>query len=181
MTRRAAEIICGHPIVALCFWVAATASVCVLAPSRDRIAMSEPTALLPADEPSQVALAVERQAFPEISARSRTVIILERRAGLTPADLAYVGRLTGRLATRRARQDGWRILSPIAQPFLRSRLISSDGQAAMIVVNMNTHWVTTAGKLDVERIEAIAREERLPDGLSHWSAGWRSYRRAIVV
>ncbi len=178
-----AKHVCHRPGRTVLVWIAVTVTFAALAPSPERVAEVEPTAFLPDDEPYRIALAVEHDAFPEIAARSRTVIVFERETGLTPLDHAHIADVARRLVTqhdtfgpgrsrgltpsaRTGRRSPWRVLSPGGQPFLRSRLVSQDGCAAMIVVSSDTNWVTSAGRMEAEEIARIAGVIPQPNGLN---------------
>ncbi len=173
-------------------WTAAAVVAAALSPSRERLAEIEPLTVMPADQPYNVALEIERRAFPGLASRARTVLVLERPGGLTQTDEAYLGRLTQ--ALREAGGDGrdWRVQSPTTHPFLRSRLLSPDGAAAMIVVHSDANYVTHRCHEQVQRIESVARSS-LPAGLTLEIAGegglgrdlseasTRAYRRTTWV
>jgi len=156
------------------WWIIAWVTVAVVlglcSPSAEQIAAVEPASLLPPDEPVNIAIHLERRAFPEIASRTRTVLVFERGAGLTRADRDYLADLTQRLVLATKPGPGpkpaeWRIQSPMSQPFLRSRLLSADGRAAMIIVHSDVNYVTHRNHADVEKIEALGRPG-LPAGLS---------------
>ena len=136
-----------------------------VAPSEERIAAVEPQSLIPADQPYNVAVELARRAFPSLASRTRTVLVFERPGGLNESDHAYLGKLTARLAAAATEYSAWRVQSPTSQPFLRTRLLSSDGQAAMILVHSDSNYVTHRSGAEVTRIESLARQD-LPTGLT---------------
>lgn len=131
------------------------------APDPQALADREPASLLPPDQPYNQALRIAESAFPT-TARTRTILVFERLGGLTDTDHRYLADVARRLADR---QHPWRVLSGETQPFLRSRLSSPDGQAAMILVNQDLNFLTRPCIAQVQEIDALAREG-LPAGLS---------------
>ncbi|MFQ5489726.1 MAG: MMPL family transporter [Phycisphaerae bacterium] len=145
-------------------WLAVAVLLTWLSPSRARLEAVEPPSLIPADQPYNRSLELERRAFPELASRTHTVLVFERPAGLTAADHVYLGELTERLRKAGRSGTGWRLQSPADQPLFRSRLLSSDGQAALVVVLSDANYVTHHSQVEVQRIEAICRSG-LPAGL----------------
>jgi RND superfamily putative drug exporter len=154
-----------HPWWVVTAWLAAALVLALISPSPERVAGVEPRSLLPLDEPYNRAVDLERRAFPELAARTRTVLIFERGDGLDSTDHEYLADLTLRLQRAYADGEGRRVQSPASQPYLRSRLVSADGQAAMIVVHSDANYLTHRSRAEVERIEAVAWAG-LPAGLS---------------
>ncbi len=157
--------VCRHPWLCVLGWAALGAVLTGYAPSAERVAAVEPVSLMPADEPYNVAVELERQAFPALASRTRTVLAFERTTGLTTADHAYLADATQRLRRAATNDSPWRVQSPASHPFLRSRLLSSDGQVALLVVHSDANYVTHRSAHEIERIEAVAREG-LPEGLT---------------
>lgn len=145
-------------------WVALAAALALASPSAERLAEVEPVSLMPDDEPYNRALAFEREAFPELAFRTRTVLIFERSSGLTDTDRAYLTGLSRQLA-KAADAEGWRVQSPMLQPYLTTRLLSADGQAAMIVLSSDVNYLTHHSELQVRKAEQVVREN-LPEGLT---------------
>jgi RND superfamily putative drug exporter len=150
-----------HPLVIVAGWMVVGVGIRLLAPGSHTFAAREPASLLPPDQPYNRALKVAESAFPT-TARTQTVLIVERPTGLTDADHRYLAEVARRLSDH---GHPWRVLSGETQPFLRSRLRSADGQAAMIIVNQNLNYLTRPCIAQVNEIEALAREG-LPAGLS---------------
>ena len=136
MFDRLGASVWGHPWRWVTAWAALTVLLGVSGPSLERIVhlrRIEPASLLPPDEPYNIAVDLERRAFPELASRTRTVLIFERDHGLHQADYEYLADLTRRLQLaagpgpeRQPGLAGWRVQSPVSQPYLRSRLLSTS-------------------------------------------------------
>jgi RND superfamily putative drug exporter len=151
-----------HPWAILLAWVGVVGLLTASAPSPEAVASAEPPSLLPDHQPYNQALEVARQAFPQTVARTRTVLIFERAEGLHTSDLDFVMEVTSRLLAEAGGR--WRVLAPATHPHLQSRLVARDGQAVMIVVNMDSNYLVKTSVDQVEAVDALARRG-LPDGL----------------
>jgi len=98
-----------------------------------------------------------QQAFPQLAAESTLAVIAQRTGGITAADLQRLAQLADdvRQAT------GAPVLSP-ASPLLRRRLLSPDGQAAMLVVNLPTSFVSPHTLAATERVLDLAHADAPP-------------------
>ncbi len=143
-------------------WAALAATLHGIGPTPAQLAQIEPRSLMADDERYNQALRVERESFPDVASRTRTVLVFAHNPALTTEDHAYLARLTARLAQESAERH-WQVRSPISQPFLRPRLLSSDGQAAMIIVGLDINYVTDRCRREVGLIERLARKD-LPAG-----------------
>ena len=114
---------------------------------------------LPDDAPHNIAMRLVRRAFPDLAARSQIVIVGHRPTGLTPDDLAWLNRV----AQDAAKVTGRRALSP-TMPFFKRRLVSSDGQVAMVLVNLPSNFLSGVSVETVERIDKLLQPGR-PAGL----------------
>lgn len=151
-----------HPWVVLLGWMGAVGLLTVSAPSPESVASAEPPSLLPAHQPYNQALEAARRAFPQTVARTRTVLIFERVEGLNASDHDFMLEVTARLLAESGGR--WRVLAPSTHPHLQSRLVARDGQAVMIVVNMDSNYLVQASVDQVEAIDVLARRG-LPAGL----------------
>ncbi len=115
---------------------------------------------LPEEAPHNQAMVVLRGAFPEMAARSQIVVVGHRPAGLTAEDIAWLN--SAALAIRQA--TGGEVLSP-AMPFFDRRLRSADGQAAMVIGNLSSHFISATTAVAVGRVEELLDADR-PDGLT---------------
>ncbi len=154
------ELIARRPLLIILAWGLVIGGGVIWAVLGAEAPPGDVGSFLPADSPHNRAMALLREAFPTIAARSRIVIIAQRRTGLTPEDFDWLARAA------RAAGDATegRVLSP-ALPFLMPRLVSRDQQAAMAVVSLSSNFISPATKAAVERVEAIVRADP-PAGLA---------------
>ncbi len=156
-----------RPLVCIGVWIAIALITGYLAPSQERLQLSEPASLLPEDAPVNVAMGLQRASFTSAIPRSQIVMVFHRAAGLQPADERYLDRLA-RTLQEEGRQDGrenWRVKSAKLSPFMRPRLRSEDGQASMVVVELEVNFLTQRAAKAVERVEHLV-QENLPQGLT---------------
>lgn len=117
-------------------------------------------AVLPLEHPWYKATQRMGQAFAKLKSRSMVVVIVFREQGVTQADLAWMGRLGERVKTAL----DFEVLSPTV-PFLRHRLVSGNGKAAMLIVNLPTSFISATSAKSVGQIESIMHKQAAPAGL----------------
>ena len=166
-------------------------------------ARSEPESFLPEWTAYRKAAAALKESFPNSSGLSQVAVVFERRGGpLTGEDLAAVERIARQIPLPRTgpagREDlaGINVRSPQSIPLPRNPLISphsNAGQAALIVVNLPSHFVSLRSARVVQHIRAILSAPALPDGLAaevtgsaafgndYALAGKRSHQRTLRV
>jgi RND superfamily putative drug exporter len=105
---------------------------------------------LPDDHPVNKASQLTREAFPKLDFHSQIVAIAHRAEGLTPEDFDWLGRVAQAAESQMGRQ----VLSP-SLTFLRHRLVSRNGQAAMLIVNLPSNFVSAAAAASVNQFESI--------------------------
>jgi len=115
---------------------------------------------LPASAPHNRAMAMYRQAFDDLASRSQIVILGCRPSGLSADDIHW---LDG-IAKSAYKATGYKVLSP-AEMFLDRRLVSANRQAAMVVVNLPSNFISAATVATVERVEELTHDNR-PEGLT---------------
>ena len=179
MLARLAKSVAAHPVLWIVGWLVVAAACALTTPSPDELARIEPRSLLASDEPYNRSLALEREAFPDIASRTRTVVIFESDAKLTSEHEAFLRKLSDRLQGDIATERGWTVISPTTQPLMQSRLRSEDGQSAMVVVCSDTNYLTRRSVNDVETIESMIAEA-IPEGLRYEITGEGGLGRDLV-
>jgi RND superfamily putative drug exporter len=165
MLKRLADLSASRPSIVIAIWLLVMVGLVIYGPSAERMAERDTAGFLAPHEPSEEARTLEAELFPDVGSPSRTVFVFERDRELTDADEAYIREISERLAERGRKLGRWRVISPMQQPYLRRRLISPDGRAAMVIVNGSLHWATFRSGLDVKEMDLIARADP-PPGLT---------------
>ncbi|MCG3138189.1 MAG: hypothetical protein HJJLKODD_02050 [Phycisphaerae bacterium] len=126
---------------------------------------SEPASVLPISGELYQAQQLELRAFPQQSAQSQIVLIFHRSEGLSTSDQQFLQQIVEQLRQNSSgTRDSWRVMAAELEPTLRSRLYSRDGQAAMIVLNLQVNFITQRAMAAVLRAETLVRPQ-LPAGL----------------
>lgn len=180
MFRHLGELIARYPLRFVGAWLVVLIFVGLFRPDPLRVADAEPNHVVPSDAPSSIARQRALDAFPDAFGRSRAVLIHERRPTLTDADHAYINAVAIRLREAADRYDRWTVIAPSDSPLHRHRLVSADGQCAMIVVLLNSHWTTKRGARMVDAIESVVADGR-PDGLGVELTGTAGIGRDYAV
>jgi RND superfamily putative drug exporter len=145
-------------------WAVVAAGVWLPAPRIPTLLQDDATGCLPADMPSQRAWSRLAAEFPEAAPRSRAAVIFAHVSGLTADDRAYVGDLARRLNARSAELN-WRIRAVETAPYLQPLLESSDGEAAIIVVDLPAEMLTHSSVRRVREIKQELSAVPAPPGL----------------
>ena len=161
MFERLGRAIARHPYWFILIWSIAVAGGAVWMTVSGPVSGGDVGSFLPPDAPSNQALALINRAFPQLAAHSLIAIIAHRPAGLTGDDFAWLSKT----ASCVAEQTRQRVLSP-AVGFLRHRLVSPDQQAAMIVVNLPTNFISTRTAATVHQVEQTVLAAEPPAGLT---------------
>jgi len=152
--------IADRPVRLVMAWALVLAAAAVYSAGVGERPPADVGSFLPPESAHSRAQELSRRAFPLLAHQSYIVLLAVRPAGLTPQDMAWIHDT----AVRAGEQTERRVLSP-ANPFLRHRLLSPDGRAAMVVIGLSGNYISAASIAAVERVEACCREGR-PDGLT---------------
>lgn len=136
-------------------WVAVTGLLVLVAPAWNDVARDGDLDYLPKKMPSVLGREMMARAFPERSAKSEIVVILERRDGpLTERDVAVADAVGKALADLDALPlaDVWTPATPQIGRMLKSP-VSKHGQACLVVANLNVDFAAT------KTIEVLAAVE----------------------
>ncbi len=125
--------------------------------------------LLPPGSPYNQAVEIVQREFPGLAGRSRVVIVGYQPGGLTPSDLNWLSRAAYQAAEAAEKVTGEKISDKVLtpdKPYLRPRLVSQDGAAAMAVVSLPTSFVNPITARTVDVIEKTLRQIETPADLS---------------
>ncbi|MGD8397504.1 MAG: MMPL family transporter, partial [Anaerolineae bacterium] len=157
-----------YPIIAA--WGALLAVVLVLAPSMSDVVTSDQSSYLPVDEPSVVAAQIAREYFPDQASPSQAVLVVESQSGSIhdAPQQAYLEALTRWIEQDLPADIVGTVLSPV-DPALSERLISADGQAAMIFVGLSGSIEDPATLETLEQMQA--RLDTAPEQMAGYVTG----------
>jgi putative drug exporter of the RND superfamily len=141
-------------------WVLVVGAAALWSYRSTRVPPGEVGSFLPQDAPHLQSSRLIQDVFPDIWANSTLVVVAHREGGLAPADFEWLGWLAG--ASHSA--TGGKTLSPTV-PFLRNRLVSGDSQAAMVVVNLPTNFISEGTIKAVDDVAELITKGNRPGGL----------------
>ncbi len=157
-----------YPIIAA--WLILVIAVLAFAPNLSKVVTSDQGSYLPEGEPSVVAARLAAEYFPDQASEAQAVLVIRSANGSmhSAANQAYLAELTGWLEKDLPAEAVGQVLSP-ADPNLAQRLISTDGQVAMIFVGLH-------GSIEDQQVLAVldemrARLAQTPDGLTGFVTG----------
>jgi RND superfamily putative drug exporter len=159
------SIVSRRPAWVAAAWLAAALVVRLSAPDLTRLVEERPAPLLPADAESARGAALIARVWPAQSSESTVVVALHRGSGLTAPDRAYAGRLAGRFGASDRPGAILRVIGPEGPPEVSARLISRDGTAELVIVQLATGFVSAANRGVIGWLEARAGEQQPPAGV----------------
>ncbi len=180
-------------------WVTAVILLVALVGPKDPRKTPEPQ-LLPPDTPCCRAEQVLAAQFPGRSGMSEAAIVFERRGGpLTPADRQAIEDIASRLTVPSAEADaadlaGVTVRSPAdleappnpltGKPMWQNLFISRsgpDGQAAMLLVNIPTHFISLRTDRIAQHVRSTISAQPLPAGLAAAVSGSAGFGHDYAV
>jgi putative drug exporter of the RND superfamily len=170
MYKRLGEFVARYWMAIIIAWVALVPAIGWFAPSWDSVTNDGDLAYLPDRMTTVRGERLMAEAFPNNRSRSQFVLVFERDSGLTAEDRRAVERLAEWFA---ADEDHGlpvvSVVTPKAEVIGR-RLLSADGQAALVMVNLNREFMTFANIESLARVEqmveAARQESDFPAGLN---------------
>lgn len=170
MYNRLGEFVARHWLAIIVAWVALVPAVRWIAPAWDSVTNDGDLAYLPAEMTTVRGERLMQQAFPHNRAKSQFVLVFERDTGLTPADRAVVETVAERFAEDA--DHGLPVVGVITPntDIIGRRMISPDGQAALVMVNLGREFMTFANIAGLALVKNVLDEVRaspdFPAGLT---------------
>ncbi len=169
MYTRLGQWIAGRPGTIVLVWMLVIGAAATWGFLAEPAPPPKTDSLLPPDCAYLQALDMIHREFPNMAARSRVLIVGHRPAGLEPDDLTWL-RTAAREAAKAADEitggsASEHVLSPDI-PYLKPRLISPDGQAAMALVNLPTTFISHVTARAVNAIDKRLAGLQPPAGLT---------------
>ncbi len=141
--RRLRWFVSRHPLPVVIFWAVLTAWLVIVSPDLTRLAAEGQANLLPKFSESAVASALVRETWPDQSYQCTMVLGLKRDEGLTEEDKAFAGRVAAAIQDHAERpKEILRVMGPQSRPEISSRLLSVDGTMQLVVIPLDTSFVS---------------------------------------
>lgn len=167
----------------IALWIIAAGWLYIEAPEFSRVASSTEANFLPPESDSVKAKELLDRYFPRDSFSSRAVIAMEREGRLTDKDMEYIADITRWLEKDSGLKNISKVVSVSNSPYLKEKLISANGKASLIIVNLTTVFISQESQESVVTIST--RLKRHPVGLTVAVTGdaglGRDYQMAINV
>jgi RND superfamily putative drug exporter len=173
MFQRLGQFVARYRVFVIIAWVALAAGLNLLAPSLDEVSSSDQKDFLPEDAPFVHAQEVLERAFPEQSAASSSVVVVDAGPDgdvRAPAAWAFIEELEAWLGSDEAPYNISQVAGPAGAPELADRLISASGRVALVGVGMSSGMDLKPTDDAVRAIDGWL-EEHTPDGLGVYQSG----------
>jgi RND superfamily putative drug exporter len=158
--RRAGESPVGAGL-AIALWVVALLAGLALLPRLAAVSVTDPALFFPADAPSRAAHAELARLFPDAAARSQLALVVESD-GPIASQRAAIAALAARLRALDTRGPVLAVLAPTDDPVLERRLVSRDGAAALVVVQLASGFASEESARVVAEVERVVAEAQQP-------------------
>lgn len=137
-------------------WVSLAIGLIVLAPDLESVSSTDQADFLPAHAPFVHASEVYQRFFPEDTAASATVVIVDagERSVRAPAAWDFIRQLDAWLVSGEAPENILQTASPSSRPELANKLISPNERIALVVVNLSSVMDDQATADAIEAIDA---------------------------
>jgi RND superfamily putative drug exporter len=173
MFQAIAAVIDRRPWLIVLGWLAFAAFLYATAPEWERVSRDDEVRFFPPGYPSVIGQDLLDRGFPDDSASSLVVWVVERPSGpLTPRDLAYVDEVARRFLDLKRAEPALGIKqvvthrTPVIGPRLRGRS-QTGGEAVLTMLPLRATYVAKQARLTVDRLQAVLAEMPAPpEGLN---------------
>jgi RND superfamily putative drug exporter len=176
MYQALGRLLARHPWRVCACWLLASVVLALVAPSWDTHAQDDDIRFLPERCAGVQGYRLLEEAFPQDVFASKAVFAIERRTGLTDADLALVDELVADLQRLRDEEPPLQMTRIVSHrdAFIGKRLLSNDRQCTLIQVSLGTPYLALQTRATVDRAEQRLRQrlnEAGPDAPALYTTG----------
>ncbi|HFC09690.1 MAG TPA: MMPL family transporter [Chloroflexi bacterium] len=157
MFKSLARFVTRYKVGIVVFWLAVAAAMVLWAPPLSKVGISNESDFLPKDSPSLRAQKVLEREFPKMASGSDTLVVLANPHGLDDADRAYAKALAAWLQRD---PDVQQVTTVFNHPEMKPILLSSDGQAMLMQVDLKSQPYSDEANLTVDRIRTHIQQTR---------------------
>lgn len=168
MLKFAGQLVSRFWPLVLVGWGAVLVGLTLTAPSWDEVADDGEFSFLPADAPSRRGEELFERAFPQDPGGSSIVVVLRRRAnrGLTSQDRDFIrDELLPDLERIADDEPAIDSIRSLEDPDVGQLLVSDDGRATLVIVELTSGFQQDSAKPAVSGIERLLAEASPPEGL----------------
>jgi RND superfamily putative drug exporter len=141
--RRLRWFVSKHPLPVVIFWAVLTTWLVAISPDLTRLAAEGQANLLPKFSESSVASALVRETWPDQSYQCTIVLGLKRDEGLNEEDKEFSKKVAAAIQDHPERpKEILRVMGPQSRPEISSRLVSADGTMQLVVIPLDTSFVS---------------------------------------
>lgn len=173
MFQRLGHIVAKYRVLVIVAWVVFAVGLTLIGPSLDEVSSSDQKDFLPEDAPFVRAQEVYERVFPDESAASSSMVLVDAGPGgdvQDPETWAFLEELETWLGSGEAPYNISQVAGPTTMPEFADRLISSDGRIALVGVGMSSGMDLKPTDDAVMAIDSWL-EEHTPDGLNTYQSG----------
>lgn len=173
MFQRLGHIVAKYRVLVIVAWVALAIGLTLIAPSLDEVSSSDQKDFLPEDAPFVRAKEVYERVFPDESAASSSMVLVDAGPGgdvHDPEIWAFLEELETWLGSDEAPHNISQVAGPTTVPEFADKLTSSDGRIALVAVGMSSGMDLKPTDDAVMAIDDWL-EEHTPDGLATYQSG----------
>jgi RND superfamily putative drug exporter len=150
------RVVVRAPWLVIALWIGLGATLTQVFPPLSELAQRAPAAILPASAPSVQSAQQMTEAFKEASSDNILLVVLTKDEGLTPADEAVYRDVVAKL--RSDTEDVAALQDFVTTPPLREILVSKDGQAWLMPVNIAGELGTPKATESTKRVIQTVRD-----------------------
>ena len=153
-------VLSRRPAWVIVAWVGLATAVGLGSPNLTRLAAEGQSKLLGHASESRRASELVRRAWPDQAYESTAVLALHRPAGLTDSDRRFAVNLAQRFESADRPGDVLRVLGPTSRPEIAERLVSQDKSVSLLVVPLDSSYVSPTAHKTIAWMQSRAEELR---------------------
>jgi putative drug exporter of the RND superfamily len=152
-------------------WFALAGILHTVAPPFAEVATFDETAFLPADAPALEGGRLVAEGWPDDDLSRTAAIVVERPAGLTPADDAWLADLMVWLESSDSPDVFGAVTTHLDDPDLAASFVAEDGQAMFLLVGLEIPPYTPPANEAIGDLRTHIADSARPDGLEVFVTG----------
>ncbi|MGZ3487444.1 MAG: MMPL family transporter, partial [Isosphaeraceae bacterium] len=153
-------VLSRRPAWVIVAWAGLATAVGFGSPNLTRLAAEGQAKLLGHASESRRASEMVRRAWPDQAYESTVVLALHRPAGLTDSDRRFAISLAQRFESADRPGDVLRVLGPMSRPEIAERLVSQDKTVSLLVVPLDSSYVSPTAHKAIAWMQSRAEELR---------------------